>query len=124
MRAKSTGLLPRVAQNSAGFNNYSGELGPLESPCGSNPAKCIESDRPAFTTSGASARGKTNCPICKLSTHMQLGVALLITQKKFYILSKKYLKSDTKFLLPVCFDFDSCTLKTWCDSRAGGGVGN
>lgn len=39
MRASSAGLLPRARQGSAGFNDYSRELDPLESPCGPNPAK-------------------------------------------------------------------------------------
>lgn len=58
MRASSAGLLPRVRQGSAGFNDYSRELDPLESPCGPNPAKCIEFDRSAFATSGANAEEK------------------------------------------------------------------
>jgi hypothetical protein len=39
MRASRAGLLPRARQGSAGFNDYSRELDPLESPCGPNPAK-------------------------------------------------------------------------------------
>jgi hypothetical protein len=55
MRANSTVLLPKARQSSAGFNDYGRELDPLESPCGTNPAKRIESDRSAFATSGANA---------------------------------------------------------------------
>lgn len=66
MRASSAGLLPRARQGSAGFNDYSRELDPLESPCGPNPAKCIESDRSAFATSGASAEEKQIVPFASI----------------------------------------------------------
>lgn len=66
MRASRAGLLPRARQGSAGFNDYSSELDPLESPCGPNPAKCIESDRSAFATSGANAEEKQIVPFASI----------------------------------------------------------